>query len=336
MTELRLTPDVVEPVLEDQPCVLPSFKDGFSDVIAAADRESVCSTTSTTSGRASPQSSEYSWAASPSTAHWSPAASPTTSYHNISPQSQLDIHMRYSSFQDESERKKRHLHLRRASSQSDLRRVSSHSALRAGYDTYSSRLGPSSKQLRRPASAANLKACAKKERHFNQKYQNPDKLFIVYCKDDLKKGWPEIQALRLKMLPVLLGNDYDPTVEEKRKIAGLNGMYYRENDLQMPVLTPDGSGLEFVEKDGRWWECIRSQKCRTGDDRTNKKPNASDARPRGMVERYPEEVLEYWDKHVQHFVPKDKREDVLARAIRYSKSCFHFCVYCKYDNNSED
>lgn len=326
MTKLRLTQDAVEPVHEDQPCVLPSFKDGFSDVIAAADRESVCSTTSTTSGRASPQSSEYSWAASPSTAHWSPAASPTTPYHNISPQTQLDIHMRYSSFQDESERKKRHLHLRRASSQSDLRRVSSHSALRAGYDTYSSRLGPSSKQLRRPASAANLKACAKKERHFNQKYQNPDKLFIVYCKDDLKKGWPEIQALRLKMLPILLGNDYDPTVEEKRKIAGLNGMYYRENDLQMPVLTPDGSGLEFVEKDGRWWECIRSQKCRTGDDRTNKKPNASDARPRGMVERYPEEVLEYWDKHVQHFVPKEKREDVLARAIRYSESTSKYHV----------
>ncbi|KAJ4420603.1 hypothetical protein N0V82_004271 [Gnomoniopsis sp. IMI 355080] len=225
--------------------------------------------------------------------------------------------MRYTPYQDDSERKRRHLHLRRASSQSNLRRVSSHSALRASFDTYSLRLAPSSKQLRRPASTANLKAsAAKKERHFNQKYADPDKLFIVYCKEDLKKGWPEILALRLKVLPILLGNDYDASVEEKRKISGLTGMFYREDDLQMPVLTPDGSGLEFIEKDGRWWECIRSQKCR---DRASKKPNGSDTRPRGMVERYPEEVLKYWDKHVQHFVPQEKRDEVLSRAIRYSR-----------------
>lgn len=336
-----MTSEIVEPVHDSQQCILPSFKDGFSEVIAAADRESVHST-QCTSGRASPQS-EYSWAAtSPSTAQWSPATSPTTPHYNISPQSQLDIQMRYTPYQDESERKKRHLalnHLRRASSQSELRRASSHSALRGGFDAYSSRLAPGSKQLRRPASTANLKVCKKKERHFNQKYQNPDKLFIVYCKDDLKKGWAEIQALRLKMLPLLLGNDYDPTVEENRQVSGLNGMYYRENDLNMPVLTPDGSGLEFVEKDGRWWECMRSQKCRTGDDRTTKKPSAADAsRCRGMVERYPEEVLEYWDKHVQHFVPKENREEVLARAIRYCKStsAFTTCVlpHCVFEANS--
>lgn len=297
-------------------------------MIATADRESVCSSQSTTSGRASPLS-DYSWVASPSTANWSPAASPTTPYRNISPTSQLDIQMRFTPYLDDSERKRRHLHLRRASSQSNIRRASSqsklrrapsHSALRRDSDTYSSRHAPSGKPPRRPASTANLKASAKKQRHFNQKYHNSDKLFIVYCKDDLKKGWPEIQALRLKMLPTILGNDYDRSVEENRMISGLNGMYYRENDLAMPALTPDGSGLEFVEKDGRWWECIRSQKCRTGDDRTMRKTNSSDARPRGMVERYPEEVLKYWDKHVQHFVLKEKREEILARAIRYSRS----------------
>lgn len=284
-------------------------------MIAAADRESVHSPQSSTTGRCSPRS-ECSWTVDspPSSAHSSPVASPTSRYYNIPSQTQLDIQIRYTPYQDDSERLKRHLALTR------LRRVSSQSAFRAGFDTYSSRLARSNKQLRRPASTASLKTCAKKERHFNQKYQNPDKLFIVYCKDDLKKGWAEIQALRLKMLPILLGNDYDGTVEENREIAGLNGRYYRENDLNMPVLTPDGSGLEFVEKDGRWWECTRSQKCRTGQGRGSKKSNASDTRPRGMVERYPEEVLQYWDNHVKHFVPKEKRDEILGRAIKYCRS----------------
>lgn len=45
--------------------------------------------------------------------------------------------------------------------------------------------------------------------------------------------------------------------------------------------------------------------------------SAADTRPRGMVERYPEEVLLYWDNHVRHFIPEDKREEVYARAKRY-------------------
>lgn len=162
-----------------------------------------------------------------------------------------------------------------------------------------------------------------KNRHFNQKYKNPDKLFNVYHREDLKWGWPAIQARRLQLLTCLLGHDYDRAVEEARTVAGLNGMYYRENDLNMPVLTPDGSGLVFVERDGRWWECTRSQKCRDVDvnSKTARRDSVGTAtKPRGMVERYPEEVLLYWEDHVRRFVPEDKRRDVYSRAVLYSKS----------------
>lgn len=187
-------------------------------------------------------------------------------------------------------------------------------------------------------------AGGERDRHFNQKYKNPDKLFIIYHKDDLKWGWRAIQERRLELLPVLLGTDYDRSVEERRKVAGLNGMYYRQNDLNMPVLTSDGSGLVFVERDGRWWECSRSQKCRTGEDNISSPIAAAsignaagnhpvrkaadgaaiaggvaDTRPRGMVERYPEEVLLYWENHVRHFVPEEKAAEVYARAKRYCK-----------------
>lgn len=128
-------------------------------------------------------------------------------------------------------------------------------------------------------------------------------------------------------------------------MSGLNGMYYRENE-HMSVLTPDGSGLVFAEKDGRWWEVSSSQKCRTNGPDSNINDNSNrtgasssarrgsgvgtgvnaattaapaDTRPRGMVERYPEEVVHYWDRHVRHFIPEERQAEVLARARRFSK-----------------
>lgn len=222
-----------------------------------------------------------------------------------------------------------------------LRRVTSRATIHGGGSRSSSSSfdiahHPAAKQPRRPASYPNLKSSdvpsgppGKSSRHFNQKYTNPDRLFIVYCKEDQKMGWPEIITRRLEMLTVLLGHDYDREVEEKRQIHGINGRYYRENDI-MPLLTPDGSGLVFREKDGRWWECVLSQKCRVdehregavgggGGGRRKGGGGGADARPRGMVERYPEEVLEYWDSHVRFFVPEETREEVFARATRYGE-----------------
>lgn len=172
----------------------------------------------------------------------------------------------------------------------------------------------------------------------------------MYHKEDQRWSWPAILARRLQLLPVLLGPEYNRQVEERRRVSGLNGMYYRENE-HMSVLTPDGSGLVFTEKDGRWWEVARSQKCRTSgsdsnnnDDNNNTNKNragassdarrgsgagtgvnaataavVADTRPRGMVERYPEEVVHYWDRHVRHFIPEERQAEVLARARRFCK-----------------
>lgn len=298
-----------------------------------------------------------------STAHTSPAVSPTTPTYSIPSQTQLEIQVRLGLLgphhqQDAlghmdmvSNRRLLLARSRRASSaqhhhqqQQQSRRASGTGSVSGGRTAsrQPSMTFHNDNHLSHSHDAAAAAgvgdardSTTDRERHFNQKYKNPDKLFIVYCKDDLRWGWPAIQAQRLPLLPILLGNDYDRSVEERRKVAGLNGMYYRENDLNMPVLTPDGSGLEFVERDGRWWECTRSQKCRTGESNaagscgrkgssTSTKRGsvggcAADSRPRGMVERYPEEVLLYWDKHVRHFVPEDKRAEVYARAERYCK-----------------
>lgn len=307
-----------------------------------------------------------------STAHTSPVVSPTTPYYNVPSSGWLNIQLDLRRHQDELMPRpelfpKRRLALART------RRVSSRTAP-YGFDA------PHHQERRRacsgrPASPANHhhhsqqqhqqqqqhhpagptatapgggqgNAGGERDRHFNQKYKDPDKLFIIYHKDDLKWGWRAIQERRLELLPVLLGRDYDRSVEERRKVAGLNGMYYRQNDHNMPVLAADGSGLVFVERDGRWWECARSQKCRTGEDGTSssgggagngikgpRKGSSSaaaaggggaggaDTRPRGMVERYPEEVLLYWENHVRHFVPDDKAAEVYARAKRYCESC---------------
>lgn len=276
-------------------------------------------------------SSEWSYIGAPSptstaTLYGSPAISPTTPSYNFAPthtypaapaepRAAIPYH-------EESA-----LRLKRKT----LRRVTSRATIHS-FDPVSER----TKQPRRPASNPNLKptgSTTNKPRHFNQKYKDPDKLFIVYHKEDLKKPWPEILKQRLAMLPVILGRDYDAEVEEKRQVNGINGMFYRENDV-MPLLTPDGSGLVFREKDGRWWECVQSQKCRVDEQQQHGETSSGggsggrrkgggggggglDARPRGMVERYPEEVLEYWDSHVRFFVPEERRLEVFERAKKY-------------------
>ncbi|KAK7740562.1 hypothetical protein SLS53_005406 [Cytospora paraplurivora] len=195
--------------------------------------------------------------------------------------------------------------------------------------------------------------------HFNQPYTRSVKLFILYYKDDCKYGWPAINARRVELLPVLLGGSYKREVEDNRKVAGINGFYYRLNAM-MPALTPDGSGLQFLEKDGRFWEFTESSKCRTttttaasaaaasaaaAEDvrpgtlgsteaataatasagptttttttSTTTTTTRTDARPRGMVDRYPEEVVHYWDDYVRHFVPPEKHAEVYNKAKRY-------------------
>ncbi|ROW04662.1 hypothetical protein VPNG_07467 [Cytospora leucostoma] len=192
--------------------------------------------------------------------------------------------------------------------------------------------------------------------HFNQPYTRSVKLFILYYKDDCKYGWPAINARRVELLPVLLGGSYKREVEDNRKVAGINGFYYRLNAM-MPALTPDGSGLQFMERDGRFWEFTESSKCRTTTTTTANAPASpaaaapaaaaaedvragtlestkmtssagptttttttttrTDARPRGMVDRYPEEVVHYWDDYVRHFVPPEKHAEVYNRAKRY-------------------
>lgn len=361
----------LNPSGEAQQCRLPSFSETFSDVIAAHDGVSahhqyyghgsqLCPArigSPVSPGQASFSSSSGPGLSPLSTAHTSPVVSPTTPYYNVPSSGLLNIQLDLRRHQDELPRPelcpKRRLALTRS------RRVPSRPAP-YGFDAQHHQ------QRRRacsgrPASPANHypqqhhpagasaapggrhgNAAGERDRHFNQKYKDPDKLFIIYHKDDLKWGWRAIQERRLELLPVLLGRDYDRSVEERRKVAGLNGMYYRQNDHNMPVLAADGSGLVFVERDGRWWECARSQKCRTAEDGSSssgtsggikgaRKGSAggvgvggggagaggADTRPRGMVERYPEEVLLYWENHVRHFVPEDKAAEVYARAKRY-------------------
>lgn len=278
-----------------------------------------------------------------STLYESPAVSPTTPSHTFDPG--------YTLIQDDRERERRQHHLRIK----EIRRIPSRGSIQGSDDTiyhYQQQLqqqpsaqtlrpARSNKQLRRPSSKSSLRApplpsqgdpeAAPRERHFNQKYSDPDKLFTMYCREDLKKAWSDIRALRLGMLPLLLGADYDRRVEENRTVNGLNASYYREND-SIPVMNEDGCGLLFKEHGGRYWECVRSQKCRSeesgesgsGGGGRKRNGSAADPRPRGMVERYPEEVLNFWDSHVKHFlralgVSEEKVVEVYARAMKYCK-----------------
>lgn len=358
-------------------CSLPGFSELFSDVIAAADRRSdfrdgyVAHNFARRGSADSEESRRGSLSSVPglsplSTAHTSPIISPTTppASFNIPTKSQLQICLRLADYHDDRERHKRKL------SQIRSRRTPSRHSLYGELDNQQFRhihspnrsipllhhhhshqpSRPSSSMTAIPqptlsisSSSTTTEDASEREPHFNQKYKDPDKLFIVYHKEDQRWSWPAILTRRLQLLPVLLGPEYNRQVEEHRRVSGLNGMYYRENE-NMSVLTPDGSGLVFVQKDGRWWEIARSQKCRTGgggpaDSNNNGSRaaggrrgsgvgtaaaaaasiTAADTRPRGMVERYPEEVVHYWDRHVRHFIPEEKQADVLARARRYCK-----------------
>lgn len=176
-----------------------------------------------------------------------------------------------------------------------------------------------------------------KKPHFNLRYPKSVKLFILYHKEDCGWGWKAINRRRVDLLPVLYRGGYKPEIEENREVAGINGFYYRLNEV-MPALTPDGSGLRFVEHGGRSWELTEPSKCREGTGRGEEgrkaaaggggraskakdKGDAEAVRPRGMVDRYPEEVVYYWDEFVKHFVPQDRHAEVYARAKRCCKSC---------------
>lgn len=303
-----------------------------------------------------------------STAHTSPIISPTTppASFSIPTKSQLQICLRLADYRDDQERQRRKL------TQIRSRRTPSRHSFYGELDTQQhlghthspnravhlyqhrhhhqqrrqspvittvppipslpiSTSSSSSSSSTTTTTTATIEDARERKPHFNQKYKDPDKLFIVYYKEDQRWSWPAIVARRLQMLKDVLGPGYNPRVEEHRNVSGLNGMYYRQNEL-MSVLTPDGSGLVFAEKDGRWWELAKSQKCRAAAPDSNNPAAASagvrrgsgagtaaDTRPRGMVERYPEEVVHYWDPYVIKFIPKEKQAEVLARARRYCK-----------------
>lgn len=178
-----------------------------------------------------------------------------------------------------------------------------------------------------------------KKPHFNLRYPKSVKLFILYHKEDCGWGWKAINRRRVDLLPVLYRGGYKPEIEENREVAGINGFYYRLNEV-MPSLTPDGSGLRFVEHGGRSWELTEPSKCREGPGRwedgrkgggvraskAKDKGDAEAGRPRGMVDRYPEEVVYHWDEFVKHFVPQDRHAEVYARAKRCCKS-YPFITY---------
>lgn len=361
-------------------CSLPGFSELFSDVITAADRRPdyrdgfVVPNFARRGSADSDESRRGSLSSVPglsplSTAHTSPIISPTTppASFSIPNQNQLQICLRLTDYRDDQERQKRKL------TQIRSRRTPSRHSLYGDLDaqhfrgthspSHSIHLHHHHHQQQRKrspvtttalplpppsnlpvSSSSTTENANEREPHFNQKYKDPDKLFIVYHKEDQRWSWPAILTRRLQLLPVLLGPEYNRQVEEHRRVSGLNGMYYRENE-NMSVLTPDGSGLVFAEKDGRWWEVARSQKCRTGGPENSSNNGggrgrrgsgagttsasastsaaaitAADTRPRGMVERYPEEVVHYWDRHVRHFIPEERQAEILARARRYSKS----------------
>lgn len=172
-----------------------------------------------------------------------------------------------------------------------------------------------------------------KKPHFNLRYPKSVKLFILYHKEDCGWGWKAINRRRVDLLPVLYRGGYKPEIEENREVAGINGFYYRLNEV-MPALTPDGSGLRFVEHGGRSWELTEPSKCREGPGRGEERRKGgggrgskardlgdAEARPRGMVDRYPEEVVYHWDEFVKHFVQPARQAEVYARAKRYCKCC---------------
>lgn len=263
----------------------------------------------------------------PSTASPSPRLVPGTpeTHHTIAPGDKLHINLRLSCFQDElkclEQLNKSLLFPARG------RRSSSR---QAPYSTATPNRGRrGGGQPGKPPRGKQQK----KKPHFNLRYPKSVKLFILYHKEDCGWGWKAINRRRVELLPVLYRGGYKPEIEENREVAGINGFYYRLNEV-MPALAHDGSGLRFVEHGGRSWELTEPSKCRAGaacrgQERRKggggggKAKEDAEPRPRGMVDRYPEEVVYHWDEFVKHFVPPAKHAEVLARAKQYCKCCPH-------------
>lgn len=272
-----------------------------------------------------------------STASPPPMLVPRTpeAHHTITPETHVKIELRLSDFADQLKRLEQTN--RRRLQPARERRPSSR---QAPYSTAASERGrrgssTSSRSSTKGGQPGTPPRGKPKKPHFNLRYPKSVKLFILYHKEDCKWGWKAINRRRVDLLPVLYRGGYKPEIEENREVAGINGFYYRLNEV-MPALTPDGTGLRFVEDGGRSWELTEPSKCREGPGRGDeRKKNGGgggrgtkakdkddvEARPRGMVDRYPEEVVYHWDEFVKHFVPQARQAEVYARAKRYCKCC---------------
>ncbi|KAK2605137.1 hypothetical protein N8I77_008001 [Diaporthe amygdali] len=273
--------------------------------------------------------SEASWEGSftsvpelsrPSTASPPPGFVPRTpeAHHSIAPQGHLKIEPSLRDFQDQ-------LKGMEAANKRQLEPVRSRrpSSRQSPYSTAAPDRGRRCSGISGGDPSPPHKGNQQKKPHFNLRYSRSVKLFILWHKEDCGWGWKAINRKRVDLLPVLYREGYKPEIEENREVAGINGFYYRLNDV-MPALTPDGSGLRFVEHGGRSWELTEPSKCREGrEDRRKgcggrgKAKADGEARPRGMVDRYPEEVVYHWDEFVKHFVPQGRQAEVYARAKRY-------------------
>lgn len=273
-----------------------------------------------------------------STASPPPTLAPRTpeAHHTIAPEDHLKIEIRLSDFADQLKRLEQ-TNRKRLLQPARGRRPSSRQAPYSTSAPEKERRGSSTSSKGGQSGVPSKGKGKPKKPHFNLRYPRSVKLFILYHKEDCGWGWKAINERRVGLLPVLYRGGYKPEIEENREVAGINGFYYRLNEV-MPALTPDGSGLRFVEQGGRSWELTEPCKCREGPGRggerrkggggggraskaSKDKDDAEAARPRGMVARYPEEVVYHWDEFVKHFVPQARHAEVYARAKRFCKCC---------------
>lgn len=277
-----------------------------------------------------------------STASPPPLLVPRTpeAHHTIAPENHLKIELRLSDFGDQlkglEQTNRRRLQPARGRRPSSRQAPYSTTASDRGRCSIGSDVGGQGGQSGTPP-----KGGKPKKPHFNLRYPKSVKLFILYHKEDCGWGWKAINRRRVDLLPVLYRGGYKPEIEENREVAGINGFYYRLNEV-MPALTPHGTGLRFVEHGGRSWELTEPSKCREGPRRGGEerrkgsggratkakakakakaKDDAEAARSRGMVDRYPEDVVYYWDEFVKHFVPPARHAEIYAKAKRLCKCC---------------
>ncbi|KAL1880597.1 hypothetical protein Daus18300_001208 [Diaporthe australafricana] len=291
----------------DPPCHQPSFRRP--------------STGSESSFLGVPELSRLSTASPP------PRLVPRTpeAHFSIAPQSDLKIELRLGDHQTATHKRPEYLQAELEEAASINRRILLEparsrrpSSRQSPYSTAAADKGRRGSSKNRADGEAGTPLKGKqKPPHFNLRYSKSVKLFILYHKEDCGWGWKAINKRRVDLLPVLYREGYKPEIERNRQVAGINGFYYRLNEV-MPALTPDGSGLRFVEHDGRSWELTVPSKCRGAKEKKKGKAEGDvDARPRGMVDRYPEEVIYHWDEFVKHFVPLGRHAEVYARAKRY-------------------